>query len=104
MRILGLSLAIVLAQPPVAAGSQTLRSLVVDTDVHVVVPPRGAIAVPVARPAAVLPAPTVPLAAETAGTGLSAALPILLPVMAAALLGAASPGSGGGSSAPASTR
>ncbi|MGK7867212.1 hypothetical protein [Falsiroseomonas sp. E2-1-a20] len=104
MRILGASLAVVLATMPVAALSQPLRSLIVGHHAQVVVPPRGAAPLPVAPPPPVMPAPPVALPAEAAGIGLSAALPVLLPVVAAVLLGAGSPGSGGGSSAPASTR
>ncbi|MGG5887509.1 hypothetical protein ACLF3G_10255 [Falsiroseomonas sp. HC035] len=104
MRILGASLAVVLAAMPIAALSQPLRSLIVGHDAQVVVPPRGAASLPAARLPALMPSPPVALPAEAAGIGLSAALPVLLPVVAAVLLGAGSPGSGGGSGAPASTR
>lgn len=87
---------------------QPLRSLVVDAEVGIAVPPRGAPPVPRRLPPPATPPPlaAVPLTtAETGvlgGAGLSAAVPVL-PILAALLLGASAPGSGGGS-APATTR
>jgi hypothetical protein len=93
------------------AEAQTLRSAVVPPGAAVVIPPRGqaAPAAPTAAVAAVPPVATVspvpaaPLAA-TAPMGLGALPLAVLPLAAAALLGGALPGSGGGASAPATTR
>ncbi|WP_203074591.1 hypothetical protein [Falsiroseomonas ponticola] len=102
-----LIVALVVAAP---AGAQPLRSMVVPADEVVVVAPRGqALPRPVAPvrvpppppPPVVVPPPAVVL---PAGPGLGAFLPALLPVAGAVLLGAGSPGSGGGTGAPASTR
>jgi hypothetical protein len=98
--------ALLLALGPAVA--QPLRTAVVPADAAVVIPPRGQ---PAPRPAALPrattppappPAAAVPLAA--APMGLAAAPLAILPLAAAALLGGALPGSGGGSSAPATTR
>lgn len=99
-----LPLAILLAVLPLAAAAQPLRSVVVGSDVQVVVPPRGAAPLPLARLQAALQTPQVPLPVASASLGLSAAIPALLPVAAALLLGAGSPGSGGAAGAPARTR
>jgi hypothetical protein len=96
------------------AEAQTLRSAVVPPGAAVVIPPRGQ-AAPAALPAptaavaavppvaTVSPVPAAPLAA-TAPMGLGALPLAVLPLAAAALLGGALPGSGGGASAPATTR
>lgn len=96
---------VVLSQP---ASAQSLRSVVVPADATVVIAPRGAPdAAPVPNAFLVLPLPSpIPpaLPALTAGGGLAALAPALLPLAAAVLLGASAPGSGGTSSAPANTR
>ena len=97
---------------PGAAMAQALRSMVIPGDSVVAIAPRGQVAPPPAPLiAAPPPAPVTPLAATplapAAGLGavpLAPAMGVLLPLAAAALLGGALPGSGGGTSAPASTR
>jgi hypothetical protein len=89
-----------------AAEGQQLRSVVVPPEAAVVVPPRGqAIMVPPspAAPVAPLPLASLPPPAP-AGMGLTTVAPILLPLAAAALLGAVTPGSSAAASAPATTR
>ncbi len=98
------------------SGAQTLQSLVIGGEVAVAVPPRGATP-PLASPAPmplVAPAPLGPLPSAALplanGGGVLGALGLggvpgaaLLP-LAAAALGGALPGAGGGGSGPARTR
>ena len=95
--------ALVLALP---AQGQTLRSVVVPGDAAVVVAPRGRL--PPTQPRAALPPlssymPAGPMAAP-AGMNLGAAIPMLIPLAAAVLLGASTPGASGGAAAPSTTR
>jgi len=91
------------------AAAEPLRQLVVPPEALVAIPPRGA-----ARPAAPIAAlPAAPSGVYTQGEvvvlggaplGLGAAGIALLPLGAAALLGAGLAGGGAGGGAPASTR
>ena len=91
---------------PSLAPAQSLRSVVVPADATIVVAPRGAPAIaPPPGTFMALPSPLpAPPPAPAAGAGLAALAPALLPLAAAVLLGATSPGSSGVTSAPASTR
>lgn len=96
------------------AQAQTLRTVVVPPDATVVIAPRGqpapgqpsAMLRPVAPP--VVPAvplpPLPPALPAVAPLGLAAVPGLILPLAAAALLGAGLPGSGSSGSAPAATR
>ncbi len=93
------------------AGAQPLRTMIVPADEVLVVAPRGQsvprppMPVRIPPPPPVLPPVVVPPPILLpAGAGLGAFLPALLPVAGAVLLGAGSPGSGGSTGAPASTR
>lgn len=99
----------VLAADPVAA--QSLLSIVVPADAAVVVAPRGQPAPRPALPMAPSIVPPVvltpigpPAASLGIGLGLAGIVPALVPVAAALVLGAGTPGSGGSSNAPANTR
>jgi len=100
---------------PGQSGAQALRSMVIPGDSVVAIAPRGQVApppiAPAPQPLAPPPVAAAPLAAAplapAAGLGavpLAPAMGVLLPLAAAALLGGALPGSGGGTSAPATTR
>jgi hypothetical protein len=99
------TLLLLLAAP--AAVAQPLQHVVIGTEAAVGIAPRG-------LPLAVPPAPALgpaPLPAPAAGGGLLGALGLggglastLAPLAAAAVLGGALPGSGGGGSGPARTR
>jgi len=109
MRSALLTLLVLLLAPGLAA-AQALRSLIVPGDSVVAVAPRGQALPPpptpqivAPRPLAMAPAAAVPLA-PVAAVPLAPAIGLLLPLAAAALLGGALPGSGGGTSAPSTTR
>ena len=109
-------LAAVVASP--AAQAQTLRTVMVPADATVVIAPRGQPAPaaqpfgqpfgqqviglrPAAPPAIPFAPPVLPAASPL---GLAAVPGLILPLAAAALLGAGLPGGGSGGSAPAATR
>jgi hypothetical protein len=91
---------------------QPLNSVVVPAGASIVVPPRGqSLPAPVPAapivmaPAAAPASAALPGVAAPASTmGLGAGLAVVLPLAAAALLGSGLPGSGGSTSAPATTR
>lgn len=112
MRRCALTILLACLLAPNQGAAQALRSLVVPGDSVVVIAPRGQMAPPPAiiagPPQVVPPAPiaAAPLAG-TAGLGavpLAPAVGLLMPLAAVALLGGTLPGSGGGTSAPSSTR
>lgn len=103
---------VVLLAGAVGVQAEPLRRVVVPADASVVVPPRGQPMPPQAAtrpkqtmaPGSDAAAASVPHATASRPVGLAPALPALLPLGAAALLASGLPGSGGGASAPASTR
>jgi hypothetical protein len=109
-----LCIPLVLPLAAVPAQGQVLRSVVVPADAPVAVPPRGQALPPrngnpaPGRPPAFNPSPLAAAAAAPAGTApmdVSAVPAVLVPLVAAIILGGAlAGGGGGGTSAPAVTR